>query len=689
MSIGMKRCIADVDAANLSERSRLSRLLLVEDNDSLLVTLKAILEDEGFAVTGCATATEALVQIQQQKYGIAVVDLKLPDMQGTQLLKKFRDLGSKVRVIINTAYGGFESAKDAVNSGAFAYLEKATDPSELVREVHRANRSHFERYAEDLEAAVAERTMELSESEVRLRLIIDNSPVGLLHEDFSEVQKWIDILREEGVEDIQEYLENNADAVAECFDLVKILDVNPAALKLHEASNKNELIESLARTFCKESYHTFRDELIALSDGRTSFESDAVVKTLSGEKRDVMLRMFVDENAPNWSSSYIAVTDITERKRAEAEVCDAVRRRDEFLAVLSHELRNPLAAILNATSVLSEDEVSEETDLEAREVIERHVRHLARLLDDLLDMPRATHDKVRLHRDVFDIRSLMMDVVRCVQPQIDQKRQQLHIRIPDEPLRVNGDVGRLLQVQVNLLVNASKYTGEGGTIEYMTLRENHEAVIRVRDNGAGISESSIRNIFEPFTQTEQTLDRSQGGMGLGLPLVRMIVEAHGGTVLAVSEGRAHGSEFTIRLPFSDAPQSPRTEDPTVDFRGKKILIVEDNPGIFRMLARSMEIKGLDVAMAADGRDALEVFGDFDPDFAVIDIGLPILNGFEVARTIRSQPQFGDVVLVAVTGYGQENDHKKALAAGFDLHLVKPIDPDEILRVIAAHYMSVM
>ncbi|HIE99673.1 MAG TPA: response regulator [Fuerstia sp.] len=304
-------------------------------------------------------------------------------------------------------------------------------------------------------------------------------------------------------------------------------------------------------------------------------------------------------------------------------------------------------------------------------------------------MPRATHDKVRLHRDVFDIRSLMMDVVRCVQPQIDQKRQQLHIRIPDEPLRVNGDVGRLLQVQVNLLVNASKYTGEGGTIEYMTLRENHEAVIRVRDNGAGISESSIRNIFEPFTQTEQTLDRSQGGMGLGLPLVRMIVEAHGGTVLAVSEGRAHGSEFTIRLPFSDAPQSPRTEDPTVDFRGKKILIVEDNPGICRMLARSMEIKGLDVAMAADGRDALEVFGDFDPDFAVIDIGLPILNGFEVARTIRSQPQFGDVVLVAVTGYGQENDHKKALAAGFDLHLVKPIDPDEILRVIAAHYMSVM
>ncbi|MEO2014279.1 MAG: response regulator, partial [Fuerstiella sp.] len=213
--------------------------------------------------------------------------------------------------------------------------------------------------------------------------------------------------------------------------------------------------------------------------------------------------------------------------------------------------------------------------------------------------------------------------------------------------------------------------------------------IRVRDNGAGISESSIQRIFEPFTQTEQTLDRSQGGMGLGLPLVRMIVEAHGGTVLAVSAGRAHGSEFTIRLPLSDAPQTPKTDDQTADFRGKKMLIVEDNPSICRMLARSMELNGLDVAMAADGQDALDIFGDFDPDFAVIDIGLPVLNGFEVARVIRNRPQFGHVVLVAVTGYGQENDHKKALAAGFDLHLVKPIDPSELLRAIASHYMSVV
>ncbi len=339
--------------------------------------------------------------------------------------------------------------------------------------------------------------------------------------------------------------------------------------------------------------------------------------------------------------------------------------------------------------MLSEEEVSEETDLEAREVIERHVRHVARLLDDLLDVSRVTHDKIRLHRDVFDIRSLTMDVVECVQPQIDEKRQQLHVRTLDEPLRVDGDVGRLLQVQVNLLVNASKYTGEGGTIEYTTSRECHEAVIRVRDNGAGISESSIQRIFEPFTQTEQTLDRSQGGMGLGLPLVRMIVEAHGGTVLAVSAGRAHGSEFTIRLPLSDAPQTPKTDDQTADFRGKKMLIVEDNPSICRMLARSMELNGLDVAMAADGQDALDIFGDFDPDFAVIDIGLPVLNGFEVARVIRNRPQFGHVVLVAVTGYGQENDHKKALAAGFDLHLVKPIDPSELLRAIASHYMSVV
>ena len=229
----------------------------------------------------------------------------------------FRELDKKVRVIINTAYGAFESARDAVNLGAFAYLEKVSDPGDLVRQVQRAHRSHFERYADDLEAAVAERTAELLESEKRLRHLFENAPVSLWHEDFSGVKQRIDSLRQEGVRDFREYFENNSDVVAECAERIAILDVNLATRELHQAENQSELTESLTRAFCAESYEVLREELIALAEGKVAFESDAELLTLGGEKRDVMLRLFVDPNSQNWSSVYVAITDITERKRAE------------------------------------------------------------------------------------------------------------------------------------------------------------------------------------------------------------------------------------------------------------------------------------------------------------------------------------------------------------------------------------
>ncbi|MEM6331066.1 MAG: PAS domain-containing protein, partial [Planctomycetota bacterium] len=385
--------------------------------------------------------------------------------------------------------------------------------------------------------------------------------------------------------------------------------------------------------------------------------------------------------------------DVTKQKQAEAEVREAVRRRDEFLAMLSHELRNPLAAVLNATDLLSEaggggDQAAgggADVTNEAKGVIEHNVRHVARILDDLLDVSRITNDKIELHREVVDLCPLMIDVVECVQHRVDAKRQELHVQQPAAPVYVEGDVGRLQQMQVNLLVNASKYTGAGGRIDYRVVQEGSEAVIAVSDTGEGIAPELMQRIFEPFVQAEQTLDRSQGGMGLGLTLVSKVAEAHGGAVIVDSDGPKRGSTFSIRLPVTSERPRRQADSRLAEIDGMRLYIVEDNDGVRNMLARTLELKGFCVETAANGREALDAIDAFAPSVAVVDIGLPDLNGYEVAQEIRKRGTHADTLLVALTGYGRQQDRQKALDSGFDIHLVKPLDPNELLRAVAERY----
>ena len=378
----------------------------------------------------------------------------------------------------------------------------------------------------------------------------------------------------------------------------------------------------------------------------------------------------------------VVARDVTTQKRAEAEVREAVQRRDKFMAMLSHELRNPLAAVLNATTVLSEQGLAPEDETEAREVIEHNVRHVARMLDDLLDVARITNDKINLHREVVDVKSLMFDVVECVQHHLDQKKQELHVDVPEDSLYVEGDVGRLQQAQVNLLVNASKYTQEQGRIDYSLQAHGDQAVIAVRDNGEGIPSELLHRIFEPFVQSDQTLDRSQGGMGLGLTVVSKIIDGHGGSVTAVSDGHGKGSEFTCLLPLTNKRLRRVVEKKEAQVCGVNLLVVEDNPSVRRMLVRAMRLKGFEVQDAATGQEALDVLQGFQPDVAVIDIGLPDIDGYELARQIRHDQRFRQLLLVALTGYGRQRDIRRAHDAGYDLHLVKPLDPHELVRAIA-------
>jgi two-component system CheB/CheR fusion protein len=384
------------------------------------------------------------------------------------------------------------------------------------------------------------------------------------------------------------------------------------------------------------------------------------------------------------SGASVVIRDISTQKRAQEEVQEAVKRRDEFLAMLSHELRNPLAAIRNANSILREDQIDAETAAEAREVAQTQLQHLTTLLDDLLDVARVTNDKLLLKLEVVDLQKSMLEATECVQHQIDEKDQRLFVDTPSEPLRILGDIGRLQQAQVNLLVNACKYTQQGGEIRFLLKREGDEAVLSVIDDGIGVSEELAKSIFELFVQSEQALDRSQGGMGLGLPLVRMIVTAHGGSIsLKRRENDSEtGSVFEMRFPLTSQTPTLSVLPSPIPLLDKRLLLIEDNDGIRRMLARSLELKGLEVATARDGQEGIEMLTELRPDIAVVDIGLPDINGYEVARQTRLIPEMSDVLMVAVTGYGRAEDQQKAMAAGFDAHIVKPVDPSDLITKLA-------
>jgi two-component system, chemotaxis family, CheB/CheR fusion protein len=377
--------------------------------------------------------------------------------------------------------------------------------------------------------------------------------------------------------------------------------------------------------------------------------------------------------------------DVTEQVRAKAKIDEEIRRRDRFLAMLSHELRNPLGAVVTATSMLKSAESKSPVQDRAVSVLERQSRQMARLLDDLLEVSRVTQNKIELRRHVVDLRVIAAEAADAVRTQVDEKGLSLTMDLDPEPLWVHGDAARLQQVQINLLSNAAKYTPRGGHIVLQARRDANEVLIRVRDDGAGIPAEMLASVFDLFVQGRHTIDHSDGGLGVGLTLVRALVEMHGGTVTAHSEGDGAGSEFTVRLPLTTRSGTvvdqhrPLSSMPP---SGITVLIVEDNADSREMLCAMLRHAGLVCHDAADGPTALRLVDAELPDIVILDVGLPEMDGLEVARRIRANPRYANVRLIALTGYGQARDRVATREAGFDYHLVKPVQPAELLTLLA-------
>ncbi|HTR50515.1 MAG TPA: ATP-binding protein, partial [Kofleriaceae bacterium] len=376
--------------------------------------------------------------------------------------------------------------------------------------------------------------------------------------------------------------------------------------------------------------------------------------------------------------------EIEQRKRAEEALSDADRRKDEFLAMLAHELRNPLSPITTAGELLSRTVGVDSRSKIAVEMIKRQAKQLTRLIDDLLDVSRITQGRIELRRSVVDLASIIAHAVETVEPQLRAKSQNLSTLAESyEPLCVNGDSARLVQCVANVLANAIKYTDTGGDIRVRTRAAGQNAVIEITDTGVGITEALLPKVFDLFVQSDRTLDRAQGGLGIGLAVVKRLIEMHGGEVTARSPGPGAGATFEIRLPRVARTQTGEIELAPGKVTPRRVLIVDDNQDAANSLAALLAFRGHEVKVAFNGAYAIELTKSFKPEVALLDLGLPEMDGYVLAGKLRALEQPSRLRLVAVTGYGQAEDRQRSQAAGFDDHLVKPTELAALERVLSA------
>lgn len=417
--------------------------------------------------------------------------------------------------------------------------------------------------------------------------------------------------------------------------------------------------------------------LARIASGERVDHFETVRVTKQGRLLDISLTVSpIRDSAGRVVGASKVARDITDRKLAEEVLREADRRKDRFLALLAHELRNPLAPLGNALQMMRLADRNANSLAQARAMMERQLAHMIRLIDDLLDISRIGQNKLELRRQRVHLADVVSSAVETASSVIQAAGHRLHLSLPTEPVVLDADLTRLAQVLSNLLTNSAKYTEPGGEIRLSARRLADDLVISVRDNGIGIPTHALERIFDMFSQVDRSIERSMGGLGIGLALVKSLTEMHGGTVTASSEGEGRGSEFTVRIPMPSGNLEPRSEPSVVEaepqtYPKRRILVVDDNRDAGESLAEMLQLVGNEVALAYDGLEAVERASDFRPDVILMDVGMPRLNGLDATSRIREQPWGKSVVIIALTGWGQDSDRALSNAAGCNGHLVKP------------------
>jgi signal transduction histidine kinase len=643
---------ADASSVAFGER----RVLVADDNADMREYITRLLAPVCHVET-VANGREALDALRTRGADVLLTDVMMPEMDGLELLRTIRgDAALRgIPVIVLSARSGDEARIEGLQAGADDYLFKPFSARELVARVS----SQLE-LARARQAAATERD--------RLRSLLSHVPAI------------VNFLK--GPEFVFDFVHPLASQAlgGRALQGRALLDAMPE----HDGQ---PFVDMVRRVYDTGEPYEARQVLARLDRSNTGHLEESYwnvtyvpVRNTAGDVEGVMTfdievteQVLAQKRVEEQTAALVAA-----REQAET----ATRAKDEFLAMLGHELRNPLAPILTALELMRlRGLASREQD-----VIRRQVGHLTRLVDDLLDISRITRGKIELALQPMELATIIARAMELASPLLEQRQHRVLVDIAPRGLGVCADADRLSQVVVNLLTNAAKYSDPESTIAVSAARTDGIVELRVRDEGVGIPPQMLDHIFESFVQQRQTIDRSQGGLGLGLTIVRTLVEKHGGTVHAHSAGVGKGSEFIVRLPFTPVPDAPvlSTSSAAVaaPSRAERVLVVDDNEDAAEMLQGALEYLGYTVAVATDGAAALVQARAFKPNIALLDIGLPVMDGYEVAERLRAELPADEILLIAVTGYGQEHDRKRSREAGFSSHLVKPIELSQLQDVLS-------
>ncbi|WP_416763391.1 response regulator [Roseateles sp. So40a] len=733
-------------------------ILIVDDLPEKLLVFETILADLDQHLVIARSGSEALREVLRQQFAVILMDVNMPGIDGLETARLIRGYrrSAHTPIIFVTAYADELQTAQGYSLGAVDYILSPVIPDMLRSKVRvfvdlfimqqRLRQQALERIA----IARAEAAQRAAEENTRRSIFLAQAGRELADSLDADVamRRLLTLLVPRFAPRALLWLRDAGhghERVLRC-DAPTAAGEPPLLMEGREQM-LSEVLYNAARSALDDEEPASRALL------RRETTSGVALPLVAGERELGALLLVDPHEPPDWPTLeelagraaiafenarlYGALqAEIVERRQAESELLEASRRKDEFLAMLSHELRNPLAPIRGAIEVmraLSSTSSTSSTSalgagaqalpaadrarrlVDAIAITDRQTRHLTRLVDELLDVARISQGKIVLKTETLDLRDIVRQGLEQVRALIDEHHQQLRLDLPDRPARVRGDAARLIQVVTNLLHNASKYTEPGGHIALSLAQEDDGFVLSVRDNGRGIEASLLPHVFELFEQGPRGLDRNQGGLGVGLTLVQRLVQLHHGEVEALSDGPGQGSEFRIRLPaassddaVSELPQeprgsiaeatshatlasavasravpSPRADEPGAPARADacQVLVVDDNRDAADSMAVFLELAGFETQVELDGPGAIDRAATHGPEVVLLDIGLPGLDGYEVARRLRALPGGDRCLLIALTGYGQQDDRRRAHEAGFDVHLVKPADPDAVVELI--------